>query len=594
MSSRLRPGARLMLACALLAGSSSSVSGQTPPPPPPAQTPPVQTPAEQPPVQTPGIQTPAATGLDPTGPVRPLSIDEAVKLALEQNLGLQIERLNPQLDDLNTAAVLSNYTPQFTVGAFGQSQDQPPSSFLSGGEEIISSDNLGVNTSLAKLFPWGTEAQVSFDSGRQSTNNEFSSFQPLLSGNLDVFVSQPLLRNFKFDSVRQQLFASRMNREIADVDLNRAVATTERDVRNAYWEYVYSINALDVARQSLDLAQRSLRDTRSRVEIGTLAPIDIVQAESEVASREEAVILSEASIGQSEDQLRALIFDPKSPEFWNMRLQPTDMAPFVVQTVDVTAAVERALKERTDLISARKQLEITDYNVRYLRNQTLPGLDLQLTYNSTGIGGTQLVRDQDSPIFPPPVVGEFRRSFGDVFSDVFSNGFATWRLGVNVTYPIGTSSADANLARTRLQQTQSLTSLRQMEMQVATEVRDAGRQLVANSKRVEATRAARVLAERRLEAEEKKFAAGMSTSFEVFQAQRDLAQARSNELRAVLDYNQSQVNFETVQVAPTGGGGGNFLPTGVTPGGGGAGATTGGGGTGGAGGGGNGGGAPQP
>ncbi len=561
MSSRLRPGARLVLALALAAGAASSAFGQS------AQAP-VQTP---PPTPT----TPAAQGLEPTGPVRPLSIDEAVKLAMEQNLGIQIQRLNPQLDDLNTAAVLSNYTPQFTVGTFTQSQDQPPSSFLSGGENIISTDNLGFNAGISKLFRWGTDVTATFDSGRQSTNNEFASFRPQLSGNFDLAVTQPLLRNFKFDPVRQQLFVSRKNREIADVDLNRAMATTTRSVKNAYWEYVYSINALNVARQSLDLAQRSLRDTRSRVEIGTLAPIDIVQAESEVASREEAVILAEASIGQSEDQLRALIFDPKSPEFWNMRLQPTDMAPFSVQTVDVTAAVDRALKERTDLISARKQLEVTDFNVRFWRNQTLPGLDLRLDYNSTGVGGTQLVRGE-GPTFPPPVIGEARRSLGDVFGDVFSNGFPTWRLSMNVNYPIGRSNADATLAGTRIQQTQSQTSLRQLELQVTTEVRDAGRQLVANSKRVEATRAARVLAERRLEAEEKKFAAGMSTSFEVFQAQRDLAQARSNELRAVLDYNQSQVNFETVQVAPTGGGG-NFTGGGGAVGGG-AGVTNGGGG----------------
>jgi len=564
MSSRPRPGARLLLACALLAGASSSVFGQATPTPaqPPVQTPPVT------------VKTPAAKGLEPTGPVRQLSIEEAVKLSIEQNLGIQIERFNPELQDLNTAQILSNYVPRFGAGVFTQSQDQPPSSFLSGGDTTITSDNLGFNTSIAKLFPWGTEGTVSFDSGRQKTNNSFSSFNPTLTGNVDIVVTQPLLRNFKFDSVRQQLFSSRKNREIVDVDLRQTVALTTRTVKNTYWDYVYSINALKVARQTLDLAQESLRNTRSRVEIGTLAPIDIVQAESEVASREEAVILAEASIGQAEDQLRSLIFDPKTPGFFDMRLEPTDMAPFAVQEVDVTSAVERALKERTDLISARKQLEITDYNVKYFKNQTLPGLDARFDYNTTGLGGTQLIRDPDSPLFPPPVIGELRRSYSDVLANIFGSDFPTWRLSLNVTYPIGTSSADAGLARTRIEKTQNEMSLRQLELNVATQVRDSGRQLVANSKRVEATGSARVLAERRLEAEEKKFAAGMSTSFEVFQAQRDLALARSNELRAVLDYNQSQVDFETVQIAPTGGGGANFS-AGTTTGGTAAGVTTG-------------------
>ena len=551
MSFRLCPGARLMLACALVAGASSSALGQVTPAP------------AQPPVQTPPVTTPSAKGLEPTGPVRQLSIEEAVTLSIEQNLGIQIERFNPELQDLNTAQILSNYTPQFGAGVFTQSQDQPPSSFLSGGDTTVASDNFGFTSNLTKLFPWGTEASVAFDSGRQTTTNSFSSFNPTLSGNLDVVVVQPLLRNFRFNTVRQQLFASRINRAIADVDVRQTVALTARTVRNSYWDYVYAINALKVARQTLDLAQESLRNTRSRVEIGTLAPIDVVQAESEVASREEAVILAEALIGQSEDQLRSLIFDPKTPGFFDMRLEPTDTPQLLVQEVDVTAAVDRALKERTDLISTRRRLEITDYNIKFFKNQTLPGLDARFDYNTTGLGGTQLVRDPDSPLFPPPVIGEVVRSFGDVLGNIFSNDFPTWRLSLNVTYPLGTSNADAGLARTRIEKLQNETSLRQLELNVATQVRDSGRQLVANSKRVEATSAARVLAERRLEAEEKKFAAGMSTSFEVFQAQRDLAQARSTALRAVLDYAQSQVDFETVQIAPIGGGANFSVGTGA-------------------------------
>jgi outer membrane protein TolC len=149
-----------------------------------------------------------------------------------------------------------------------------------------------------------------------------------------------------------------------------------------------------------------------------------------------------------------------------------------------------------------------------------------------------------------------QRPYGDMLSDVFSSAFPTWRFSANVSYPIGQSTADASLARTRLETRQSRTNLRSLELQVVTQVRDAGRQLLANSKRVDSTRASRVLAERRLEAEEKKFAAGMSTSFLVFQAQRDLAQARNTELRAILDYTKSQVDYETVQVAPVSGGSG--------------------------------------
>ena len=190
---------------------------------------------------------------------------------------------------------------------------------------------------------------------------------------------------------------------------------------------------------------------------------------------------------QSEDQLRSIIFDPKTPDFWTMSLQPTDTAPFQLQAVDVPAAVSRALGERTDLIAARKRLEITDYNLKYFKNQTLPNLNMRFDYNSTGLGGTQLIRDPDSPVFPPPVIGEAQRTYGDLLGDVFSNAFPTYVVSLNVSYPIGRSIADASLARTKIEKSQSDLSLRQLELQVTQQVRDAARQLIANSKRVNAT-----------------------------------------------------------------------------------------------------------
>ena len=514
-----RPGARALLAAAMLLGAATITLAQQQPPPP--QTPPA-------------APATAATqqAIESTGPARPLSIE---------------------LQDYTIAQALATYTPIFGGAVNYTHQDQPPSSFLSGGEDTITSTNFGGNAQLQKLFTYGTNATVSWDSSRFDSNNIFSSFNPQLSGNVDVQVSQPLLRNFKFDTVRQQVFQARKNREIADVGLRQAVALTTRSVKNAYWDYVFSINSLAVAKESLDLAQESLRNTRSRVEIGTLAPIDIVQAESEVASREEAVILAEASIGQSEDGLRTLIFDPRTPDFWTMNLKPTDTAPFQLQAVDLAGATSRAIQERTDLIAARKRLDITDYNLKYFKNQTLPGLNLQFAYNSTGLGGTQLVRGGDG--FPPPVIGTLEKGYWDMMKDVLGAEFPTWQFGLNVNYPIGNSIADASYARAKVEKRQTDISLRDLELQVSQQVRDSARTLLANSKRVDATKAARVLAERRLEAEEKKFAAGMSTSFEVFQAQRDLSQARSNELRAVLDYNKSQVDYETVQVAPVSGGG---------------------------------------
>ena len=261
-----RPHARALLVLALVVGAATAGRAQSPatPQPSPLQTPPA-TPAAQ-----------SGRRIRPPGRRRSLSIDEAVQLALQQNLGIQIERLNPQLQDHTIAQALANYTPIAGLGGNWRNQDSPPSSFLSGSSTTITDERYGFRRQYAQLFPWGTNALVSFDSNRSTTNNIFNSFNPQLTGNLDLTVTQPLLRNFKFDTVNQQIYVGRKNREVADVDLQQTIALTTRTVKNAYWDYVFSITSLDVARQSLDLAQESLRNTRTRVEIGTLAPIDVV------------------------------------------------------------------------------------------------------------------------------------------------------------------------------------------------------------------------------------------------------------------------------------------------------------------------------
>jgi outer membrane protein len=519
---------------------------------------------------------PLAQPATPPAPMtRRLTVEDAVKLALEHNLGVQVARVNPQLQDLSIASARANWAPTLTSTTVNSSTDSPTNSFLSGGQgPKISDDRISSNVGVAQILPWGANYSVGWDGVRSTTTNIFSNFSPQLRSSLALSYTQPLLRNFNIDGIRQQLQLNIKNREISELDLRQTIVGTTRSVRNAYWDLAYAIGSLAVTKQSLELARESLRNNRARVEIGTMAPIDIVEAESEVAQREEAVILAEAQIQRAEDNLRALIYDPVMPDFWNIRIEPAEIPPFEPITVDTDAAVRTALDRRTDLQQTRKTLEANDVNIRYFRNQTLPDVSASFDYGLTGLGGTQFVRGEG---FPGPIIGRTQRNFGSVLSDLFANDFPNWAFTVNISYPIGTSTSEASLARARLQNSQSQTQLKNQQMQVATQVRDAARQVQTNQKRVEATRASKSLAERRLEAEEKKFQAGMSTSFFVFQAQRELSQARANELRAITDYNRSLVDFETVQEAPLGGGGsaaGSISTGGI------GGGTTGGGGTG--------------
>jgi outer membrane protein TolC len=248
--------------------------------------------------------------------------------------------------------------------------------------------------------------------------------------------------------------------------------------------------------------------------------------------------------------LRTLIFPPDMKDYWGVVLDPVDRAVLERRPVDVEQAVQSALEKRTDLRQARRNLEVSDSNLVYYKNQQLPDVNAVLSYGQTGQGGT---KKNFGAGFPPPVIGEISEGFGTVLGRMFGPDYNNWSIGVQVSYPIGTSAADASIARARLQHQQQKLQIKDLELQVATSVRDVARQVDTNWKRLESTGASRRLAERRLEAEQKKFAAGLSTNFLVFQAQRDLADAQYSELLAALDYNKSLVDFETVQEAPTAG-----------------------------------------
>jgi outer membrane protein TolC len=496
-----------------------------------------------------GVAVPASGQIaSQNRPVRELSVDDAVRLALEQNLGLQVERLNPQIQDLTIAEVQGLYAPTLTSAFANNRTSTPSTNLFSGGDTKVTDARFSTELGVAQTLRWGGNYIFAWDSARSTSTNFFSNFDPLLDANIRFAFTQPLLRDFKIDTLRHQIALNERNRSAADVQLRSAIVLTTRAVKNAYWDLISQIDALKAAQQSLDLSRQQLSDNERRVKVGTMAPIDIVEAQSEVARNEEAVIVAEAAIQDAEDRLRAEIFRPDTPDFWGVSIQPTDIAPFRSQTIDVDAAIRRAMGERAELKLAKNQLEQIDIDVRFLSNQVLPDIRAAATYGATAAGGSLL-----SPLTEIPL-GESvtrtvlaRRGLGSVLGDVLTNAFPTWRVGMTFSYPIGTSADEAALARTRLQLAQRQTELKSLELQAAVEVRNVGRQVLTNQKRVDSTRVARELGERRLDAAEKKFAAGVETQFFVFQAQRDLAQARTNEVRAISDYNRSLVDFEAVQ-----------------------------------------------
>lgn len=487
----------------------------------------------------------------------PLGLEDAVRMALENNLGIQVEKLNPQIQLLGVRRADAAYAPTLFSTFSRRNSTAPPSDFLSAGgaSNIVTNSNFVTSGGVQQSVPFGGGSySVAFDGSRVTSNAARTLFSPQLGSNLNAQYVQPLLRGFKIDALRQQLLLSRNQAQAADIQLQQRITQTSRNVRFAYYTLIGAVAGLEVAQQSLELSRQSLKNNETRVEVGTMARIDIVAAQAEVASNEELVIIQQAAIETAQDALRNLIMNPTQNDFWNAKFIPSEQPVLAPQAIDVDAAIKNALQNRTDLREFRKNMESTDIQMQFAKNQKLPAVDLTARYGLTGIGGTQ--NRFGEPLEPggaPPIIGTSVRSFAEVLRDVFGNDFKTWSFQVNVSYPIGTSVADAAYAQARLQKQQEQTQLANLELNIAQAVREAARRVNTNLKRVEATRKAREFAQERLAADEKRLAVGLATTFELVQAQRDLARARQAELNATIDYNRSLVDFQAVQISPVGG-----------------------------------------
>ena len=494
----------------------------------------------------------------PAGTVVELALDDATARALERNLDIAVERLNPQTFDFSIAALDANYRPTLNSNFGLRSQSQFQRSQTAGAANslgLLTTDTLTNNYGVSQNMKWGGGSfAVGFNNSRQEQSDLFATRNPALNANLTAAYVQPLLRNFRIDGTRASLQITQINQQISETALRATISRTLVNVRNAYWDLVYAIASAEVAERSLALATRLVEDNQARVEVGTLAPLDVLQAQAEQANRRGTVAQTAAARRTAELALKQLIVNGTDDPLWNVTIEPIDRPTYASTPVDVTEAVRRALGMRTDLETARRQLASNDVSLKSLTDQQMPALDLTASYGMAGIGGPQF----------------FRSGFGGAVTDVVPSGYTdalrllagrdapSWNLSLNFSYPIGASPAEANVARARLQQRQTIAQTRAMELRVATEVTNAALQVEATRERLQAATVALDLAEKRLEAEQSRFDVGLTTNFFVVQAQRDLRDAQNVELRALLDYRRAQVDFERVQEIPAGAGGGGI------------------------------------
>ena len=468
-----------------------------------------------------------------------ITLQRAIEMALENNLDIVVSRLDTQVRAEGVQFARGVYQPFISLGINTLDSSSPAQNQLVGAQTLTST-RTNYNFTWEQQLATGGNYNIQWFNLRSTTNSAFAGFNPLYNSVASAQITQPLMANFGTDASKQQILVARNGERISRNQFEVQVMDTVRDVEFAYWDLVFAIRDLDVARRSLGLAEDLLRNNRIHVEVGTMAPIDVLEAQAEVAVRDETVILAEELIRVTEDILKRLINDPESPDFWANSYAPIDQPTIEEIDVDVDDAVRVALSRRPILQQSRVELETRTYNVRFSRNQLMPQLDVVGSLAFNGIGGTQLIREgfagEPSQIIPG--------GYGDAIDQVFGRDFRDWSIGLNISYPLGNSRAEAQHAQNQVSARQQRALINSNEILIAQEVRRAARAVTTNRKRIDATRVARELAQRRLEAEQKKFEVGMSTSFLIVQAQRDLSQAAANDLRALIDFVKAIVAFE--------------------------------------------------
>jgi len=477
----------------------------------------------------------------------PLTLEDAVRRAVDSNLDIAVERLNPQTFDMSLAALRANYKPVATSRFGRQDIVRAPTSLLNPGSPNVST--MTYNGGLTQNVSWGGgNLALTFNNARVDSDDSLANFNPQFNSSYLFSYTQPLMRGFRIDQTRQQVLTTTISRDNSELNLKARTTNTLAAVRSAYWDYAFTIRAVEVAKESLSLASKLLSDNKIRVEVGTMAPMDVVQAEAEEATRQQALTTANATMRTAELALKRLIVSGTNDPLWSQRIDPIDRPGFQPMEMDVEGAVRTALQQRTDLQIARNNLETNTVMLRSFRNETLPDVDAILTYGAAGLGGTQYAFTGSGLDRVRSGVA-LQGGYGNALNTLFDREYPNWQFALNISYPIGGNAAEAQAARSRLLIQQNQAQIRASELAVATEVTNAALQVTNSTEALNSSRVARELSQRRLDAEMSRFDVGMSNNYQVVQMQRDLREAQNIELRALLNYQKSLVEFDRVQQA---------------------------------------------
>jgi len=423
----------------------------------------------------------------------------------------------------------------------------------------VANQNTGTaNFSYLQGFKTGTNLSVGFNNTHTTTDNPTATYSPAISSGFQMRFTQHLLQGFGFAANTRFIRIAKNNREISDVAFRLQIITTVDQIENMYWDLLFAYENVRVQNESLTFAQKTLSDTKKQVEIGTLAPIEVVRAQSTVASDQQALTVAQTNLQLQQLLMKnALSRTLVDPRLADAEVIPTStmQLPATEPVVPTQDLVNDALSHRAELAEARINLANTEISNKAVRNSLLPSLDLYAYYGGTGIGGnvalpscTGTTTAFDLCFDPTRAAPAFRNGgpvgYGSALNQLVDSSSPDKGVGLSLTIPIRNRVAQATQIRSELEYRQSQMRLQQLENQVRIEVRNAQFAVTQNRASVASAQAAVDLGHQSLDAEQKKYALGASTTTLVLQNESALAQAESTLVSAMAAYEKAQVELD--------------------------------------------------
>lgn len=500
---------------------------------------------------------------------KPLSLREALELALSNNKDIEVARSNVKIAEFDLQGARGVYDPRLSSLSYYERSVTPSSSVLSAGSNgaVTQTDYTGTFRFEGLVPKYGGGYRVDFSSIRLTTNNQFTALNPSYPTALTFSYTQPLWRGFHFDINRRQIEVARKNLSLTDAQFRQRTIETITAVQRAYWDLVYALRNLQIQRDAVRDARTQLDHNKRLVEEGVLAPIDVVAANAQVSGYEQSVYSALEDVSRTENNLKNLIAEDRNAPIWTSSLVPTDAVDLVPPAITLPDAMQAALDNRPELKQSDVVREINELDQRYYREQTKPQVDLIGTYGVVGLSGSldtsganpltassertrlkineiisALPNSTIQPLPPPApltVPDNLLGGYGQSLLNLGANRYNNFRVGVQLSLPLKNRTAEAQLGRSLVEGQRIQTQREQLEQLVQVDVRNALQLVRTAESRLRAASVARDASEQQYQSEQRRFDAGQSTLFLVLERQTALTTARGNELRAQTDLNKA-------------------------------------------------------